>query len=327
MTTTLGALRHRLMTPPLGEVEFRTRRFHAHDPAAQLLLELCGRQLVMGFGFAMESTGTAETVTRLETLERGFRGFAYEGAAMAMALRDALRPGARGRRNEDLLGSDRGAAHIYLGYIGIGLALARLPRFLWARALPDLSRLPEHPTLSWFIWDGYGFHQAFFDPARWIGAQHVGGGYPWPAEYVNRAIDQGIGRALWFYHGAGVESAAEAVARFPRRRQGDLWSGLGLAASYAGGVGADGLSRLTELAGPYRAEVFLGAVLALQARVRADTVTAHSTLAAEVICGMPAVEAAGITDRVAVDLPPDREVPAYEVLRERIRQRSPVRTG
>lgn len=327
MTTTLGALRRKLMTPPLDDVLFRTRGFHAHDPAAQLLLELSGRQFVMGFGFAMESAGTADAVSRLETLERDFRGFAYEGAAMATSLRDALRPGPRGRRTEDFLGTGRGAAHIYMAYLGIGFTLGRLPRFLWRRVLPDVTRLPDHPTLSWFIWDGYGFHQAFFNPSKWIVRQHVDRRYPWQVDYVNRAIDHGIGRALWFYHGAHVRSAAEAVAAFPPDRHADLWSGLGVASSYAGGVGPDGLAELRELSGPHRAEVFLGAVLALKARVLADTVTTHSELAAEIYCGMSAAEASDITNQVVIDLPPDRQVPAYEVFRDRIRQHAPDRTA
>jgi hypothetical protein len=321
MTTLLGALRRKVLTPPLDDVLFSTRGFHPHDEAARDLLEMSGRQFVVGFGFAMESADSAEAVTRLETLDQPFLGFAYEGAAMALALRDALRPGPRGRRNEDFLSSGRGAAHLYMAYLGIGFTLGRLPRMLWKRALPDVSRLPDHPTLSWFIWDGYGFHQAFFDPEKWISRQFVGNDYPWQVSYVNRAIDHGIGRALWFYNGAHVESVAASINEFPVARRADLWSGAGLAATYAGGVGEEDLKLLHQTAGPYGAEVSLGAVLAVKARVLADTVTAHTETATATLCGMSAVDAAEITNQVVIDLPPDGEVPAYEVFRDRIRRR------
>jgi hypothetical protein len=320
MTTMLGALRRKVMTPPLDDVLFSTRGFHTHDGAARDLLEMSGRQFVIGFGFAMESADTAESVTRLETLDRQFHGFAYEGAAMALALRDALRPGPRGRRTEDFLRTGRGAAHIYMAYLGIGFTLGRLPRMFWGRALPDVSQLPDHPTLSWFIWDGYGFHQAFFDPAKWIDKQYVSTSYPWQVSYVNRAIDHGIGRALWFYNGAHVESVAASIGRFPAARHADLWSGAGLAASYAGGVGEEDLKLLLQAAGPHGPEVSLGAVLAIKARVLADVITPHTETAAATLCGMSAVDAAEITNRVVIDLPPDGAVPAYEVFRDRIRR-------
>lgn len=320
MTTILGALRRKAMTPPLDDVLFSKRGFRTSDEAARDLLEMSGRQFVIGYGFAMESADTREAVTMLQTLEHDFLGFAYEGAAMALALRDALRPGPRGRRNEDFLRTGRGAAHIYMAYLGIGFALARLPRMLWSRALPDVSRLPDHPTLAWFIWDGYGFHQAFFNPKKWINQQHVGTSYPWPTRYVNRAIDHGIGRALWFYNGGNVEGVAKMINDFPSPRHADLWSGAGLAASYAGGTGADGLRALKDLAGTHHAEVALGAVLGIKARVLADTVNPHTEVASEVLCGMTAAEAAEITNRVVIDLPPDGDVPAYEVFRDRIRQ-------
>jgi len=320
MTTLLAALRRKFLTPPLEDALFSTRGFHEHDEAARDRLEMSGRQAIVGFGLAMESSDTAETVTRLETLEQEYRGFAYEGAAMALALRDALHLGRHGRRNEDFLGSGRGAAHIYMAYLGIGFTVARLPRMLWSRALPDVSRLPDHPSLSWFIWDGYGFHQAYFHPDKWINRQHVGHRYPWQVSYVNRAIDHGIGRALWFYNGADVDGITESINRFAESRHADLWSGAGLAATYAGGVDEEGLELLKKYAGPYAAEVSLGAVLAIKARVLADTVTAHTERASSVLCGMPAVDAAEITNRVVIDLPPDGEVPSYEAFRDRIRR-------
>jgi hypothetical protein len=320
MATSLGVLRKRLLTPPLEEILFSTRGFHAADPAARALLEKSARQLLVGYECAMESTGTAEAVERLETLDHRFLGFSYEGAAMALAVRDALGPGRAGRRIEDFLAAELPATHVYLAYIGIGLALPRVPRMLWRRAFPDLTTLPEPRCLAWLIWDGYGYHQAYFAPRKWIGEQYVTRHYPWPAEHVNHAVDGGIGRALWFFHGADVAAVARAVGAFPAARRGDLWGGVGLAATYAGGVGADDLRRLRESAGAHRPDLVGGMVMAAKARVLGGDVVPHNELAAAVLGGMSVVEAADIAQQAGTGLPPDAAYATYAEFRERIRR-------
>jgi enediyne biosynthesis protein E2 len=322
MATILGTLRKYLLSPPLDDVLFAKRGFDVRDDATQRLLETSGRHLIVGFEFAIEAANPQEAVERIEMLESQFQGFAYEGAAMAFSIRDAIRPGRRGHLTGQFLSSGRGAAHIYMAYIGIGFALARLPERLWPRAVPDISKLPDHPALSWFIWDGYGFHKAFFDPLTWIERRRSGEIYRWfstPA-YIPRAIDQGIGRAIWFYHDADVERIAATVAHFPKARQADLWSGVSLAATYAGGIDQSGLRRLLEFGACYRSELALGAVLAAKARVLAGVATTHTEAATRILCDRSAQDAAEITNVAAVDLPPDGSEPAYEVFRRRIVQ-------
>jgi hypothetical protein len=320
MATSLGVLRKRLLTPPLEEILFSTRGFHAADPAARALLEKSARQLLVGYECAMESTDTAEAVERLETLDHRFLGFSYEGAAMALAVRDALGPGRAGRRIEDFLAAELPATHVYLAYLGIGLALPRVPRMLWRRAFPDPATLPEPRCLAWLIWDGYGFHQAFFAPGKWIGQQYVARHHPWPAAGVNHAIDGGIGRALWFFHGADAAAVARTVGTFPAARRGDLWGGVGLAATYAGGVGADDLRRLRESAGAHRPDVAGGMVMAATARVLGGDVVPHNELAAEVLGGITVEEAAALAHRAGTGLPQDAHFATYAEFRERIRR-------
>jgi len=48
--------------------------------------------------------------------------------------------------------------------------------------------------------------------------------------------DQGIGRAMWFVGGTDVELVATMIDKFPDHRRADLYSGAGLAATYAGGA-------------------------------------------------------------------------------------------
>ncbi|MFC4032421.1 DUF1702 family protein [Streptomyces polygonati] len=327
-TTILGSVRKRLVTPATTEISFETRGFEALSAEAKARLEMSALQFLVGFEFAIEHSGHDEIVTRLGTLEREYQGFAFEGAAMALALRDAMSPAAGNRLTETFLagpGFDDGpgSRHIFMAYLGVGFALARLPRALWRRALPDPGKLADHPTLSWLIMDGYGFHEAFFHHPKWVDRHFVGRGYPYPGNpaYTQRAIDQGIGRGMWFVCGGDVERLLTRIKGFAPNRHPDLLSGAGLAASYAGGVGADDLEALLRGAGEYRPEVAQGAVFALRAREVSGLITEHNEMAAQIFCGMTADEAAQIAAKCVIDLPEDDgAVPAYEVFRQRIQQ-------
>ncbi|MEW2548182.1 DUF1702 family protein [Streptomyces sp. NPDC047002] len=329
MTATLmGSLRKLLVTPATREITFETRGFEALNAGARAKLEHSALQFLVGFEFAVEHREQTEIVTRLGALEREYQGFAYEGAAMALALRDALSPVPGARLTEIFLkgpGYDDGpgSRHVFMAYLGVGFAIARLPRPLWHRALPDARRLADHPALSWLVVDGYGFHQAFFHHAKWVDSHYVPRGYPWwpgdPA-YTQRVVDQGIGRGMWFVCGGDVERLLARIAGFDPARHSDLLCGAGLAATYAGAVDADQLEALRRGAGPYAAEIAQGAVFALRARQVAGLITDHNEIAAQIFCGMTAEESAQIAAKSVIDLPPDGAVPAYEVFRRRIQQ-------
>jgi enediyne biosynthesis protein E3 len=144
----------------------------------------------------------------------------------------------------------------------------------------------------------------------------------WPSGYANRAVDQGIGRALWFVNGSDVAHVAAVIGRYAPSRRADLWSGAALASVYAGGVDAGELEEMVRLAGPYRSHAAQGAAFAAGARVLAGLVTPGTELGVKVHCGMSAAEASAVTDEARLDLPEtDGALPAYEVWRERIRER------
>jgi len=319
VATLVGAVRKRLVTPPPGEVSFVERGFDTENVPARETLETSALQFMLGFEFGIEQKSYADIVLRLEMLEREYRGFAYEGAAMAMTIKDVMSP-LPGNRNTERFMSDYAPQHIFMAYIGIGFAFARLPKALWRRALPDPSRMPNHPTLNWLVIDGVGFHLAFFDTDKWIGQQHVGGYFPWdgPPDYVSRVIDQGIGRAMWFVNGGDVERLAAMIDGFRPHRRGDLWSGAGLAAGYAGGVDADSLELLWKNAGDYRRDLAQGAVFAVKGRVLGDLVTPYTEMAAQILCGgRSAEQAAALADASSSNLPETSTVPGYEIFRQR----------
>jgi enediyne biosynthesis protein E2 len=175
--------------------------------------------------------------------------------------------------------------------------------------------------MSWLAVDGYGFDRAYFDTRRWVDEQKLPSPYPWEGspEYFLRAVDQGIGRALWFIQGGRPADVRAAVQRFAGRRHPDLWSGVGLAAAFAGGCPADALAALRCEAGECRGELAQGAVFAVRARSYAGLVPEHSRAAVRVLAGLSAEAAVALADDSAVTVSDGAAAPAYELWRQRVR--------
>ncbi len=292
------------------ETTFARRGFRETDPEVQRHLEQVGRTFVQGYHAALEVTEPEALGLRLEEVECPWRGFAYEGAAMGLALLDFLSPLKRDRWAAFLAGP--GAAHTYMLHVGFGWAAARLP---WVRRNFDRHCRRLDPLLRWLVVDGYGFHEAFFHWPRYCEGQAV------PSRlsgYARRAFDQGLGRCVWFIGGADPTRIVETLDAFPPGRHADLFSGLGLACAYAGGVDEEAIEALLRAAGRYRLELAQGAAFGAKARLRAGNPTRHTELACQVLCGMSAEAAAAITDECLVDPPPEGNEPAYEQWRRRI---------
>jgi len=308
------ALRRRILTPNLSATKLDVRGFHEKDAASKELLETVGATFLTGYGAAVEARTTAQCEQRLEQAPPQFRGFAYEGAAMGYAVLDGLPVGGNDHVSAFLAG--RGSQHAYMAYIGVGWAMARLPRFRWSRITV------ADPLMRWLVLDGFGFHQAYFKTDSYVIGQYQEPEFPWPAEgqqwYANHAIDQGIGRALWFVGGTEAELVASMIENFPQSRQPDLWSGAGLAATYAGGAGEEELLAFAERAGRYRPQVAQGSAFAATARVEAGLVTAHTDLATQVFWGMTPERASAVSIDQRPEGPAADDLPAYELWRQRV---------
>lgn len=311
--TLMGALRNRLLAPDPREVTFERRGFRSPGAQQQANLEKVGLMFLAGFGIGMTGRRIAEISESLETIERPFRGFAYEGCAMALAVRDAMLPARRHWIRDFLAGP--AAPHTYMAHIGIGWAMARLPSVRW-RAI-----MPADEVLGWLALDGYGFHQAYFRTKQYVDGQYQGRLPLWrPAAYAARAVDQGIGRALWFVNGSDVQRVAGAIDRFAESRRGDLWSGAALASVYAGGAAVDDLRLMAGLAGRYRPDAAQGAAFAATARLHAGLVMPQTEVSVRVYCGMSVEDAAGVCAQATEVLAePAGTMPGYELWRQRIR--------
>ncbi|MFC4533327.1 DUF1702 family protein [Sphaerisporangium dianthi] len=318
MPTLFGSLRRLVLTPSLADVTFGARGFPATPSEATRGLEAIPRAVICGFEWGIDARDQWEVERRLALVDQEHRGFAYEGATMAFTVLDAM-AGGRGHRARDLL-LGPGQPHIFLTYIGIGFAMARLPRPLWKKVMPDLTGSAYYPAMSWLAVDGYGFDRAYFDTRRWVDEQRVPAPYAWEGDpaYFLRAVDQGIGRALWFIHGGDVPGVTARVEGFAEHRRADLWSGVGLAATFAGGSTPEELASLRLAAGEYRPELAQGVVFAAKARDFSGYVPAHTEAATAVLAELSIEAAVALADATAVTAGPGA-VPAYELWRRAVR--------
>jgi enediyne biosynthesis protein E3 len=319
MASTWGSLRRRVLTPDVSATSLAVRGFHEKNAEARDLLETIGRSFLQGFGYAAECRAVDEAAANLERVPERFRGFAYEGAAMGFAVRDALPLGRSDQGWRFLAGPAK--HHSYMLYIGAGWAMARVPRRIWRKL--ELG----NPLLRWLMLDGYGFHQAYFKTAKYVDGQYQEpASFPWPAHdatwYANHVIDQGIGRALWFIHGTDPHRVADAIHKFPAHRHPDLFSGAGLAATYAGGVTEDELRDLYTLSGACAPNVAQGSAFGASCRVEAGNAEEHTALAVRVLCGMTVEEAVDLCVRTRPAATPETPgfpgIPSYEVWRRRV---------
>lgn len=303
----MRALRTKLFGISLREATFERRGFPECDERSRLRLESIGTTFLSGYLASIAADTPAELTARLEEVELERRGFAYEGAGMGLALMDMLLPWKKDRWQTFLEGS--GSQHYYMMIVGLGWALARMRR----KVEGALAKLD--PLHGWLALDGYGFHEAYFHWHRVMIEHQV------PARlngYARRAFDQGVGRALWFINGADVVRVAEAIARFPEVRRRDLWSGVGLACAYAGGVGEERVRMLLSLSGEHRPALAQGVVFAAETRRRAGNIATHTALASRIICERTVEDTADLALKEREALPFDWELPAYEIWRVRI---------
>ena len=307
VSTHWGQFRRRLLALPLEETGYGRRGFRGATELMRARLDRVGAVFLLGYHAALEH-GVSEALSReLNEVESEWRGFAFEGVAMGLALLDLLTPWRRRRIGAFLQGA--GEAHAYMIHVGIGWVWARMP-FGFRRWQQTLD-----PLLGWLAFDGWGFHEGFFNWPKYINGQPAPGIL---SGYERRAFDQGLGRSFWFVNGGNKELIAQTTARFSTGRQSDLWGGIGLAATYAGGAGADLLTDLRDAAGGFQPELAQGAAFAAKARQRAGNGTEYTSLATEILCGLPAADAARLTDEALENLTGGSDVPAYEMWRRRI---------
>jgi hypothetical protein len=290
------------------EVTFARRGFSSTRPEIRDRLEHIGATFLVGYHAALQEKKLEAVSERLGLVQLEHRGFAYEGAAMALALRDAI-TFCSNSLTDFMAGA--GKRHIYMLHVGAGWACARLP---WVRRRMETFICKFDPVLRWLALDGYGFHQGYFHfklplssvPNRLsIGARH--------------AFYQGLGRSLWFIHGCDPHQISKTISSFPALYQCDAWSGIGLACAYAGGAALPDLQDLIALAGHFDSALAQGAAFAAKARQLAGNEAAHTEQACAVLAGVSAEQAATVCDSTLAQINESSASP-YQQWRELVQK-------
>jgi len=303
----LRQLRRSLFGISLDETTFAKRGFYRGNPRVQERLEKVAATFVQGYHAALEEDRFDVLVPFLKGIDLERQGFAFEGAAMGLGLVDYFFPS---QRRLAAFMEGPGNDHIYMLHVGVGWTLGRTPRS------PSKLLKKFDPLLRWLAIDGYGFHQGFFAWPRFIDNQVL------PTRlsgYARQVFDQGLGRSLWFVRGADITQINATIDAFPEFRRSDLWSGIGLAAAYAGGVEPNDLQELCRAAGENRWHLAQGAAFASKARLRAGNPAPHTELACQTFSGLSCAEAADLSDECLKDLPQGEH--DYALWRLRLRTR------
>jgi hypothetical protein len=290
----------RLLEISAREVEFDRRGFTCSDPEVREHLETVGRTFLQGYSAAMTHDDQNLLAESLDQIQSEQRGFAYEGAAMALALQDGImfRSNALSR-----FAKGAGRRHIYMLHVGAGWAYARLP---WTRRRIERAFAKLDPVLRWLAIDGYGFHQGYFGGKTHaisdLSAVRL-------SEHGRHVFYQGLGRSLWFIEGADVRRISRSISQFSPLYHNDAWSGVGLACAYAGGIAPAAIAELRQKSGSYAAALAQGAAFAAKARQLAGNPAPHTDMACSVICQMPAEQAAALCDTAFARINPLHSCP------------------
>lgn len=272
---------------------------------------MIGKKFLYGYHHSLYDTNLADLVDQLNVVDLQYRGFTFEGAAMGMALLDTISLTNKLRLKKFMDGA--GKPHIYMLHVGAGWAYAKLP----VRVEKMLDQFD--PVLKWLVMDGYGFCNAYFKTKKYVKNAEA----PALEGYALHAFYQGVGRCLWFVEGANPEKISKRIGSFPTEFSGDLWSGVGLASTYAGGVDKAVIEKLRETGKDYHLYLAQGAAFAAKARILAGNLMPHTDMACQIFSYISANKAASIADETWHELKSVEidGLTVYESWRKKIRNR------
>ncbi|WP_142786399.1 DUF1702 family protein [Changchengzhania lutea] len=280
----ISFLLSKLLNVSTKNVEIDVRGFDCPDTFRKNHLEKIGRTFLTGYHHIFKDPHLKNS--NFKKKDQMYSGFFYEGLSMSLTLVGTFT--FNKRKLIDML-MKKHSEHIYMIHVGIGWAFARLP----FTKIEHQIKMYD-PLLRGLIMDGYGFHQAYFKTNDYV--YHLKIPTELKSSNSRHNFYQGVGRALWFIYGGQPSKIAAKIASFNSQYLPDLWSGIGLAAGYAGGVSKKELIELRTHGKSYKADMAQGVAFACKARSLADNVVEHTELASEIFCELQVKEATAITD-------------------------------
>ena len=249
--------RKMLFALPLSEANFEIRNFQAGEPAQQRL-EVVAKTVVTGYNTALETGLSSDLTVNTLFIRDELVGFFNEGIGMGLYTLDLFSFFNKNRFWEFIKGE--GKNHEYMSYIGAGIACG----VFFNRPFAGFLKKASH-TSGLLILNGLGFYNAYFKPTKTIYSLFIPKSVKKDLFYVE-CYDNGIGRGLWFFNGGNPEKIEKTISLFPRERRSGIWAGVGLAATYAGGVSNTKIFLLKTLAGEFSHMLGEGSVLASHTR-------------------------------------------------------------
>jgi hypothetical protein len=313
MIFTVGFLRRFLFGLPIEGMDKFWKEFPGSETGAKRQLRLSSNAFISGYNTTLEVGLSHIILSELQSFDINLRGFAYEGVGMGLTMIDYTSFGKESKFQKFV---DENPNYTSLAHIGAGFAISVLNKDI------EKSLAPMDPMQRWWAMDGYGFYNGIFKWKQSVQKQFV------PRKvtgYALRAFDRGLGRSIWFLFSADINRIVNELKKFPESRRADIWSGVGVASTYAGGVSEETLRNIKATAGSYASYVSLGSTQAASARYLANNIVEHNDLACSVYCGMSAENVAKLTIDVMKGLKINAKEkvfvkqPIHETYRETIR--------
>ena len=209
--------------------------------------------------------------TVLKTEKGEFASVVYEAIAVCLANQDI-----KNKDNFFSLWSSFCDQHASLHgsqiYVGLGWAMCE-------SAVSEYTFLEELPSVwRWRVLDGYGYYSGLFKRRETIRSQQIP---PFISNDDTHAFNQGIGRSLWYLSQGDIERLTRSLNLFEDNRQVDMWRGIGLAATYVGGIDASLLKDIQLAAEEYLPQFKCGALMAIAARKKSAISSSDTTFISE----------------------------------------------
>jgi hypothetical protein len=158
-------------------------------------------------------------------------------------------------------------------YTGLGWALAK-------NGQPHTLVPIHNSTAEVKILDGYGYYFGLFRGRLVIRSQHIPEHIP---EESLPYLDAGLGRALWYQSRGTLSKLIDLLSFFTESRHPALWSGIGLASCFVGGLNHNEMHDLFNLAGNHQSSFQLGVRAAIESREKSGIHTHSEELFSSIV--------------------------------------------
>lgn len=197
---------------------------------------------------------------RFETaLSNEYISVAFEGCSMAIAITSLKNR--KSLIDWHLFVSTKGQNYLSQIHVGLGWALAELQ-------LPIQQYLISiDPKWQLRVLDGFGYYCGLFRRREAIRTMSYQVEIP---EELYPGYNQGIGRFLFYLAQGDVERLVRNIQLFPDDRHSDFWRGIGIAATFIGGLEQSVIQEMMKAAGKHENQLLIGVALATNSLKKAN---------------------------------------------------------